>query len=169
MKKRAFILALASVSLLVAGCVNPNGTPNNAGTGVLAGGAMGALTGAAIGGRCHAGPDALIGAAAGAVVGGLVGLAADQEQNARIKAQTPPPYVVVPSVPPASSVQPTGIADVEAMTKAGVTDDVIIAQIQNTRTVYHLAAADVIGLRNAGVSDKVLNFMITTPTFWATR
>lgn len=155
--------------MLVAGCVNPNGTPNNAGTGILAGGAMGALTGAAIGGRCHAGPDALIGAAAGAVVGGLVGLAADQEQNARIKAQTPPPYVVVPSVPPTSSVQPTGIADVEAMTKAGVTDDVIIAQIQNTRTVYHLAAPDVIGLRNAGVSDKVLNFMISTPAYWAAR
>jgi hypothetical protein len=46
---------------------------------------------------------------------------------------------------------------------------VIISQIRNSRTIYHLAAVDVIGLRNAGVSEKVLNFMINTPSLWATR
>ncbi len=65
--------------------------------------------------------------------------------------------------------QPTSIADVKAMAKAGVSDDVIISQIRNTRTVYRLAAADVIGLRDAGVSDKVLNFMLNTPSLWAAR
>jgi outer membrane lipoprotein SlyB len=163
MKKRALILAMAGVAVLLSGCVNPDGSPNNTGSGALMGGAMGALTGAAIGGRCHAGPDALIGAAAGALVGGLVGNAADQEQAARLQAQAPPAYVNV------VQGRPTSIADVKAMTKAGVSDDVIINQIRNTRTVYHLAAMDVIGLRDAGVSNKVLNFMINTPSLWAAR
>jgi len=152
---------------LLSGCVNPDGTPNNTGSGALMGGALGALTGAAIGGRGHAGPDALIGAAAGALAGGLIGNAADREQDARLRAQAPPAYY--PAYPATVPSRPTSIADVETMAKAGVSDDVIISQIQNTRTVYHLAAVDVIGLRKAGVSDNVLNFMINTPSLWAAR
>jgi hypothetical protein len=131
---------------------------------------MGALTGAAIGGRGHAGPDALIGAAAGALAGGLIGNSADREQEARMQAQAPPGYVaVVPSQPTIVPSPPTSIAEVKSMAKAGVSDDVIISQIRNTRTIYHLAAADVIALRDAGVSDKVLNFMINTPSLWAVQ
>ena len=127
------------------------------------GGAMGALTGAAIGGCRHAGPAALIGAAAGALTGALIGNAADREQDARWRAQAPP--APVPVVPP----QPTSVEDVKAMAKAGVSDDVIISQMRNTRTIYHLAAADVIGLRDAGVSEQVLNYMLNTPSQWAAR
>lgn len=127
------------------------------------GGALGALTGAAIGGRGHAGPDAFIGAAAGALAGGLIGNATDREQAARLQAQPPPVYV------PVTPGQPTSIADVKAMAKAGVSDDVIISQIRNSRTIYHLVAADVIGLRDAGVSERVLNFMINTPALWAAQ
>lgn len=154
---------MAGMAVLLSGCVNPDGSPNNTGSGAIIGGAMGALTGAAIGGRRHAGPDALIGMAAGALAGGLIGNAADREQEARWQARPQPVQVnVVPS-------QPTSIADVKAMTKAGVSDDLIISQISNTRTVYHLAAQDVIGLRDAGVSEKVLNFMLNTPSQWAAR
>ena len=149
------------MAVLLSGCVNPDGSPNNTGSGALIGGAMGALTGAAIGGRGHGGPDALIGAAAGALAGGLIGNSADQEQAARWKAQAPQTYIKV------DQGQPTSIADVKALAKAGISDDVIINQIKNSRTVYHLIAADVIGLRDAGVSDKVLNFMINTPSMWA--
>ena len=127
------------------------------------GGAIGALTGAAIGARGHAGPDALIGAAAGALAGGLIGNATDREQATRLQTQGAPANVNM------VSTQPTSLADVQAMAKAGVSDDVIISQIRNSRTIYHLAAVDVIGLRNAGVSEKVLNFMINTPSLWATR
>jgi len=129
----------------------------------LFGGAIGALTGAAIGARSHAGPAALIGAAAGALAGGLIGNATDREQAARLQTQGGPAYINM------VSTQPTSLADVQAMAKAGVSDDVIISQIRNSRTIYHLAAVDVIGLRNAGVSEKVLNFMINTPSLWATR
>ncbi len=164
MNKHVLILVTTGAAVLLSGCVNPDGSPNNTGSGALMGGAMGALTGAAIGGRCHAGPDALIGAAAGALAGGLIGKAADREQEARWQAQAPRAYYV-----DAGQSRPTSIADVKAMAKAGVSDDVIISQMSNTRTVYHLAAQDVIGLRDAGVSEKVLNYMLNTPSLWAAR
>jgi len=163
MKQHILFLATASLTVVLSGCVNPDGSPNNTGSDALFGGAIGALTGAAIGARGHAGPDALIGAAAGALAGGLIGNATDREQAARLQTQGGPAYINM------VSTQPTSIADVQAMAKAGVSDDVIISQIRNSRTIYHLAAVDVIGLRNAGVSEKVLNFMINTPSLWATR
>ena len=162
--KHGLILATAGVAVLLSGCVNPDGSPNNTGSGALVGGAMGALTGAAIGGRGHAGPDALIGAAAGALAGGLIGNAADREQEARWQAMAPRAYYV-----DAGQSRPTSVADVKAMAKAGVSDDVIISQIRNTRTIYHLTSTDVIALRDAGVSEPVLNFMLNTPTLWAAR
>ena len=84
MKKHTLILTAAGMAVLLAGCENPDGTQNNTGTGALIGGAMGAITGAAIGGRSHGGQDALIGAAVGAVAGGLIGNSADREQEARL-------------------------------------------------------------------------------------
>lgn len=150
-------MALAGSSVLLSGCVNPDGSQNNTGTGALIGGAFGALTGAAIGGHRNGGLDALIGAGAGALAGGLIGNAADREQEARLKAQAPETYVKV------NQGQPLAIADVKAMAKAGISEDVIINQINNSRTIYHLSAADIINLRDAGVTDKVVNYMIDTP------
>jgi len=163
------LLAPLSMTVLLAGCVNPDGSINHTGSGALTGAAMGALTGAAIGGRWHAGPDALIGAAAGALAGGLIGNSADREQAARMQVQPAPAYASPPAYVNVAPVQPTSLADVKAMAQAGISDDVIITEIRNTRTVYHLAAADVIGLRDAGVSEKVMNFMINTPSLWASR
>jgi len=147
-----------AAATLMTGCVNPDGSPNNTGTGALIGGAFGALTGAAIGGRGHGGPDALIGAAAGALAGGLIGNAADREQAARLKAMAPQTYDRV------DQGQPLTVADVKALVKAGVTEEVIIAQIQNSHTVYHLSAADIIDLRDAGVTDRVIDCMINSPS-----
>jgi len=146
------------MAVLLAGCQNPDGTVNNTGSGALIGGAMGALTGAAIGGRNHGGQDALIGAAAGALAGGLIGNSMDREQEARLKAQAPQTYAKV------DQGQPLSLADVKALAKAGISEDVIISQIKNSRTVFHLTAPDIIDLRDAGVSDKVVNYMINTPS-----
>jgi hypothetical protein len=55
------------------------------------------------------------------------------------------------------------VADVKALAKAGISEDVTISQIKNSRTVFHLSAADIIDLRDGGVSNKVVNFMINTP------
>jgi uncharacterized protein YcfJ len=149
-------LILAASAVVWTGCVNPNGTPDNTGTGALMGGAIGAITGAAIGGNRHGGTDALFGAAAGAIAGGLIGHSADQEQQARLQAQAPQTYVRV------SQQQPLSTADVKALAKAGIAEDVIINQLASTHSGFHLGSADIIDLRDSGVSDKVVNYMIST-------
>jgi hypothetical protein len=88
----------------------------------------------------------------------LIGNAIDQDQQARLRAQAPVTYTRV------EQGQPLSVADVKALAKAGISEDVIISQIQNSHTVYHLSAADIIDLRDSGVSDKVVNFMINTPS-----
>jgi hypothetical protein len=156
MKLHVFTLALAATVGLT-GCVSPNGEPDNTGTGALEGGAIGAVSGAAIGGR-NGGEGALIGAAVGAVAGGLIGHLMDQQQQERLHQQAPQTYVRV------DQGQPLGVADVKALARSGINDDVIISQIRNSRTVYHLSAADIIDLRDAGVSNRVIDFMINTPS-----
>ena len=60
--------------------------------------------------------------------------------------------------------QPLGLADVKLLTKKGVSDEVIISQIRNSHTVYHLTAAEILDLKDAGVSEKVIDYMINTPS-----
>jgi outer membrane lipoprotein SlyB len=157
MNKYPSIFAAATLAVVLTGCQSPDGTQNNTAGGALIGGAIGAVTGAAIGGSRHGGPDALIGAAAGAVGGLLIGNSMDQEQNARLRAQASQTYVKV------DQGQPLSIADVKALAKAGISEDVIINQIKNSHTVFHLSSADIIDLRDAGVTDKIVNCMISTP------
>ena len=158
MKTKLNILtfAVAVSAVVLTGCVNPNGTQNNTGTGALIGGALGAITGAAIGGPRNGGAGALIGAAAGMIAGGTIGNSMDQQQQAQLRAQAPQSYVRV------VQGQPLSTADVKALAKAGVSDDVIISQIQGSHTAFHLSAADIIDLHNSGVSDRVVNFMQNT-------
>jgi len=158
MKIHALTFAVATSAVVLTGCVNPDGSQNNTGTGAFIGGAFGALTGAAVGGRNHGGQDALIGAAVGALTGGLIGNAADREQEARLKAEAPQTYAHVDQGTPLS------VTDVKALAKAGISEDVIIAQIKNSRTVFHLTASDIIDLRDSGVTDKVVNYLINTPS-----
>jgi len=157
-KVRTLVFAMATSAVVLTGCQNPDGTQNNTAGGALIGGAIGAITGAVIGGPRNGGAGALIGAAAGAIGGGLIGNSMDQEQNARLRAQAPQTYARV------DQGQPLSVADVKALAKAGIGEDVIINQIKNSRTVYHLSTADIIDLRDSGVSDKVINYMINTPS-----
>ena len=155
MKLPTVSLILATSALVWTGCVNPDGTANNTGSGALIGGAFGALVGAAAGGR-HGGQDALIGAAAGVIAGGLIGHSVDEDQKERLQAEAPATYVRV------NQQQPLTLADVKAMSRAGISDDVIINQIVSTHTGFQLSSGDIIDLRNSGVADKVVNFMINT-------
>ena len=156
MKMNRLIISLGGMAVLLTGCQNPDGTQNNTASGALIGGAAGAITGAAIGGSRHGGVDALIGAGAGALAGGLIGNSVDREQEARLQAQAPQTYARV------DQGQALSVADVKALAKAGISEDVIIAQIQNSHTVFHLSSVEIIDLRDAGVTDKVVNFMINT-------
>jgi len=59
--------------------------------------------------------------------------------------------------------QPLLVADVKAMAKIGFSSDVIITQVRNSRTVFHLTANVIIDLKNSGVSEQVIDFLISTP------
>ena len=81
---------------------------------------------------------------------------------------SPPPAAVVysqpvqPPPPPVEQVQPMGVADVKALARSGVSEEVIISQIRSSRVVYHLTTAEIIDLSESGVSQKVIDFMINT-------
>ena len=83
--------AVSAALMLTAGCVQPNGEPNNTGTGALMGGAFGAMVGA-VADRGHPGAGALIGGAAGALAGGLIGHSIDEQQRERLREQYPQTY-----------------------------------------------------------------------------
>src|ERR1700693_1025854 len=132
MKNREFVLAFVAMSLALSGCETPEGTPDRTASGALIGGAIGAGSGAIIGVR-NAGAGALIGGAIGAITGGLIGHSMDEAERERLRASASATLVRV------DQGQPLGVADIKAMAKAGVSDEVIISQIRNSHTVYHLS------------------------------
>jgi hypothetical protein len=151
MKKQVSILAVTAMGIWLAGCYSPQGRPDYTASGALAGGATGAVIGS-----MSRNPGA--GALVGAVVGGIIGHGMDQEQEAQLRARAPQTYERV------EQGQPLTVVDVQALARAGINDDLIISQIRNSRTVYHLTTADIITLKNTGVSDRVIDFMINTPS-----
>jgi len=54
------------------------------------------------------------------------------------------------------------VADVKALAKAGLSDEVILSHIRNSHAVYRLTTAEIIDLKGSGVSEKVIDFMINT-------
>ncbi|TAL04011.1 MAG: hypothetical protein EPO07_05460 [Verrucomicrobia bacterium] len=155
--KKLMILTTAAVTVIAfTGCETPEGYPDRTATGALTGGAIGAASGALIAGGHHGVEGALIGGAIGAVTGGLIGQSMDAEHRARLREQAPQTYQRI------DQGQPLGLADVKALSRAGLSDDVIISQIRNTHTSYHLSSGDIIELHDAGVSQKVIEFMINT-------
>ncbi|MEY4386807.1 MAG: hypothetical protein RLY20_2090 [Verrucomicrobiota bacterium] len=152
-------ILLASTTVVLTGCETYDGQPNRTANGALIGGAVGATTGAIIGNNSHGGngtAGALIGGAVGAIAGGAIGNSMDHQERARLQSQSPQTFQRV------EQGQPLAVADVKALARANVGDDVIISQIRNTRTVYRLSANEIIELRDAGVSQHVIEFMINT-------
>lgn len=151
------LLLTGGLIVFLTGCETPYGTPDRTATGALTGGAIGVASGALIGGR-HAGEGALIGGALGAVTGGLIGHSMDEEAQARLQQEAPQTYEHL------DQGQPLSVADVKALAAAKLGDDVIISQIRNSHTAFHLSSADIIDLKNSGVDEKVIDFMINTPS-----
>ena len=58
---------------------------------------------------------------------------------------------------------PLSIYDVVDMSRNGVGEEVIIAQIRNSGSVFTLSKDDVIRLRGEGVSDRIVSVMQETP------
>jgi predicted lipid-binding transport protein (Tim44 family) len=178
--------ASLSLSIVLTGCVNPDGTPNNTASGALIGGALGALTGAAVGGSRHGGQDALIGAAIGLVAGAVAGQVMDRindQQRARLQQTSPqtlqtiqhndqvarqsaPPPQSAASTPaaaqPAASADaptPLKVDDIKAMTGAGIKPDAIIDAIKQSKTVYSASDIQAVQQANPPVDPSVIAFM----------
>ena len=151
-------LAMAA-AVLAGGCTTPSGQPDRTATGALAGGMIGAGTGALIGNAAghHTAEGAAIGGILGLVTGAVIGNSMDQQQRAALSRQNPQTLQRV------EQGQPLGLADIKALAKAGVSDEVILSQIRNSHTAYRLTTAEILDLKEAGVSEKVIDFMINTP------
>jgi|SRR5579862_8011486 hypothetical protein len=52
--------------------------------------------------------------------------------------------------------------DIKKMSRAGLSDDTIMNQIYETKSIFYLSSADIVDLKKSGVSQKVINFMIQT-------
>ncbi|MES2199443.1 MAG: glycine zipper domain-containing protein [Chlamydiota bacterium] len=126
---------------------------SKAGTGAIAGAGLGALTGGLIAGNAT---GALIGAGVGAVAGGLIGAALD-EQDRKIMQQNSPQ-----TLQRIDNREQLSIYDIEALSKNGIQDDIIIGQIQNTKSVFYLTSEQIIELKQAGVSQRIIEYMIQT-------
>src|SRR2546425_12610804 len=109
MKAQLLNLSLAAGILLAGGCYTPEGRPDRTAGGALAGGAIGAGTGAIIGSATrHAGEGALIGGAIGALTGAIVGNQIDQSSRERVARESPQ------TLQRLEHGQPLGLADIKA-------------------------------------------------------
>ncbi|HEY3914213.1 MAG TPA: YXWGXW repeat-containing protein, partial [Verrucomicrobiae bacterium] len=61
------------------------------------------------------------------------------------------------------TAQPLTVEDVKVMVKLGFDSYVIIDQIRNSRTVYHLSASQILDLKEVGAKNDLLDFLLTTP------
>jgi hypothetical protein len=144
MNKRHFLRAAVIPAVLACGCSSLSHTEN----GALAGGGIGALTGALIGHQSgHTAGGAAIGGAVGALAGGLIGNSQDQTEH-KIQA--------------AEAKAQMGVTDVIQMAQSHISDEVIINHIRTSGTVFHLSAQDTIWLKENGVSDRVVAEMQAT-------
>lgn len=143
---------LRLVVLLLLGLGSGCASMSNTDKGVLAGGGIGAGTGALIGRASgHTGLGAAVGGIIGAVSGGLVGNAVD-EAKAEARA-------AAAANPPRAPLQPVEIVQ---MAQQRIDDGIIISQIRNTGSVYHLSAQDIVWLNQNGVSEPVIREMQAT-------
>ena len=144
---RSIIMTLACGTLVLTSCETKTGT------GALVGGGLGAGTGALIGGNVE---GALIGGAVGAVAGGLVGAALDEQDRKIMEKNSPRTMKRI------DRGEQLSINDIKSMSKNGLSDNVIIGQIQATGSVFYLKTDEIIDLKNSGVSQRVIDYMIQT-------
>jgi hypothetical protein len=142
---RFLVLALLPV-VIGPGCESMSNTDK----GVLGGGAIGAGLGALIGGPRHAGAGALIGGVTGAAVGGIAGADADARQKKQQAAVA------------AAQQRVLSLPDIVEMTRASISDDVIINQVRLSGAMYNLTATDLLYLQNNGVHEVVIRELQAT-------
>jgi YMGG-like Gly-zipper len=131
---------------------------NDTASDTIVGGALGAVTGAIVGGK-HKGTDALIGAGIGAVTGNLLGQSKDRadERNAAAGAAAAANMNAQAAAQNAqAAAQAVTNYDLVNMTKSGLSDDLIISTIQSRGARLDLSPQQLIALKQQGVSDRVV-------------
>ncbi|MDZ4851561.1 MAG: glycine zipper domain-containing protein [Pirellulaceae bacterium] len=153
--------------------------------GAVLGGVAGAVIGGIIGHQNNETPEgALIGGAVGAVAGGVLGKQQEQQRQIRYYEQqqaynvgrnsqvysTPVYSTHVHTTPVYSSTvqtvpvrRPVSIADVIALTRSGVSENVIINHINASGVAYQPNTDDVLTMHDAGVCDYVIEAMQRAP------
>jgi hypothetical protein len=129
---------------------------SNTDKGVLAGGGLGAATGAVLGSLTHhTAAGAVLGGAVGAVAGGVTGSAIDNSERKQAAANAA-------AVAAANQPPPLSLEDVQKLSANGTSDLVIINQIRASGSVYRLTADQILWLQNYGVHDAVVREMQAT-------
>jgi hypothetical protein len=159
--RRAFIFSLLTLNLgsLAAPAdaqyyyqAPPSAYQNDTVGGTLVGGGLGAVTGAIIGGRKHGGQDALIGAGVGALTGGLLGKAQDNADARQVAAGSAAAMNANAQI----AAQAVTTTDLIQMTRAGLSEDLIISTMQSRGSRLDLSPNGLIALKQNGVSDRVV-------------
>lgn len=125
---------------------------NDTASGTFLGGAMGAITGAVVGGRKHTGQNALIGAGVGAVAGNLLGRSKDAADERRAANGA----MAVGQMNQQAVATAVTESDLVQMTRAGISEDVIISTMRSRGTRIDLSPQSLIALRQQGVNDRVV-------------
>ena len=144
--------ALVLVASL-AGCASPYRADQGALFGGLTGAGVGALVGNAVG---STGAGAAIGAGVGALSGAAIGGSLD-EIEARNRAE------IAARIGRPAPVGTVTMDDVIAMTRSGVSEDVIATYVRNHGMSHPLQASDLIMLQQQGVSPRVVQAMQAPP------
>jgi hypothetical protein len=137
---------------LLVGC-SPYRADKGALLGGLGGAGLGAIVGNAVG---NTGAGAAIGAGVGALSGAAIGGSLDE-----IEARNQAEIAARLGRPPGPGA--VTIADVIAMTRAGVSEEVIVTHVQSHGVANPLRAPDLIMLQQQGVSPRVVNAMQAPP------
>jgi hypothetical protein len=159
--RRFLVLALCSVP----GVISVPGVTALGQGNTQRGAAVGGLTGAIAGGLIgdhngEAGAGAAIGGVIGAVTGGLIGNASDKEAAYRRQQVASRQY----QSQIAYRQSAVSTSDIISMTRSGVSESVIINQINQRGVVAKLQVPEIISLHQQGVSENVITAMQRAPT-----
>jgi outer membrane lipoprotein SlyB len=164
--KREFVcksIVILSLSCAGIAVTAPVTIAQNTQRGAVLGGLGGAVVGGLIGDHNDkAGAGAAIGGAIGVVSGAVLGNARDKEINAqrqrqqyyqqqRVYAQQQRQY--------SQTQAAVSINDVITMTRSGLSDSVVMNQIQTRGVQQQLQVSDIIAMHQQGVSDVVISTM----------
>jgi len=151
--KRAWFLAAAFLgSFVIPASANGQASTQR---GATLGGLAGAVAGGLIGDNSgKAGAGAAIGGVIGAVTGGLLGNAKEKERAAYQRQQY---YQQQQQAIQAQAS--VSVADVVSMSRSGLSDGVIINQIQQRGVTHKLQVPEIISLHQQGVREAVITSM----------